>query len=789
MMHNNGTPQPPSTVNNESEGFDESGDPWMQRARDAYFSSTSYVDSNYRKKWEDSIRAFNNQHPQDSKYNSPAYDKRSKVYRPKARSVIRKTEAAGATAFFSNQDVVSIEATNQGKKEELASAEVMKELLQYRLTKSIPWFMFVLGGLQDAQTTGAACAYIYWDYKEAKGKRGEDRQADNTSSEYPAQPGLSTEGAVVESSDIAHSERASQGNISNLSKQKPLSDKPCVELIPIENLRIDPAASWIDPVNTSPYIIHLMPMYVGDVREKMDAGDWNYYDDEIIKQAIQDKSDSTNAARQGDQRQSPYQNSEMPVSDYQIVWVHRHIHRKGGQDYIFYTLSDVCMLTDPIPLEEEFFHGMRPFVIGKCILETHKVLSSSVPELTSGISQEINEIANQRIDNVKFVLNKKWFIKRSGQVDVSGLMRNVPGGAVMMNDPEKDVREINFPDVTSSSFQEQNNLNADFDELAGNFSSGSVTTNKTAMESPMRTMSMLNQGANAVVEYTLRTYVETFLLPVLGQLVRLEQIYETDDVILALAADKAQLFQKYGMNEVTDSLLNKDLTIKVNVGMGATDPQMKLQKFIAGVTAFTAILKEPVPGLNKQEVGKEIFGHLGYQDGKRFMMQDDPEKAQMQMMMQQAGAQLMQLQKELKDKQTDQMLEHKKMQLDYDAKLKKLQEDYAKEVLKQHGKVIDLQAKGHQEQFKAAQQQHMQREQHFLQSQSTEKEAKEKDGKSDKSLQELKSLMKEIASAVMDMKQQMEAPKVIKRDKEGRAIAINDRPLERDAKGNITRMQ
>src|SRR5450631_4112497 len=41
---------------------------WLKRARDAYRFSTTYIDSNYRKQWDDSIKAFNNQHASDSKY-------------------------------------------------------------------------------------------------------------------------------------------------------------------------------------------------------------------------------------------------------------------------------------------------------------------------------------------------------------------------------------------------------------------------------------------------------------------------------------------------------------------------------------------------------------------------------------------------------------------------------------------------------------------------------------------------------------------------------------------------
>ncbi len=83
---------------------------WDRMAKDAFRDSTTYVDTNYRKKWEDSLRAFNNEHPQDSKYNMDIFRKRAHTFVPKTRAVIRKNEAAAAAAFFSNLDTVSIQA-------------------------------------------------------------------------------------------------------------------------------------------------------------------------------------------------------------------------------------------------------------------------------------------------------------------------------------------------------------------------------------------------------------------------------------------------------------------------------------------------------------------------------------------------------------------------------------------------------------------------------------------------------------------------------------------------------
>jgi hypothetical protein len=70
---------------------------------------------------EDALRMFQSKHPLDSKYNSEAYKYRSKLFRPKTRSVIRKNEAAAATAYFSNVDVVNVAPANEQDPQQVAS--------------------------------------------------------------------------------------------------------------------------------------------------------------------------------------------------------------------------------------------------------------------------------------------------------------------------------------------------------------------------------------------------------------------------------------------------------------------------------------------------------------------------------------------------------------------------------------------------------------------------------------------------------------------------------------------
>jgi hypothetical protein len=657
---------PPTAQTSEAKDKGDEGS-WIKRAGSAYRASTSYIDSNMRKSWDDAIRAFNSQHPTDSKYNTASYEKRSKLYRPKTRSVMRKNEAASAAAFFSNMDVVDVNALNQGDRQKQAGAECMKQVLQCRLTKSVPWFQVIQGGLQDAQTTGVVCAHAYWEYKK-------DPSAPNSISKMPEPPVKSlaeapselniqqpgTPPTAQEAPETA--EVAQPGGVQapqkapdpepQVVKPKPLRDQPVVDLIPVENIRIDPGANWMDPINSSPYVIHMIPMYVMDVMEKMESGEWRTYGPGEIRAAADTKSDSTRSARQKD-RNDQYASDAMDEDAYVTVWIQRHIHRKNDVDWEFYLLGENLLLTTPVPLKEVVFHGMRPYVMGCVILETHKVYPSGIPMLGKNLQDEANEVANQRIDNVKFVLNKKWFIKRGKDVDVQGLVRNVPGGVVSMDDPVNDVREISWPDVTQSAYEEQSRIDNDLGDLLGNFSPAQVMADH-GINGPARNMSLLNQSAGTLVEYLLRTYVETFVQPLLRQIMALEQHYETDQVIISVAANKAKLLQKYGISEVTDQLLDQELVLNVNVGMGATDPQMKLQRLTGALNTYAqmAQIAKTTPGLNIQEIGKEVFGCVGYADGTRFFTSDDPQVAMLQGQLQESQKIIEQLNAKVTEKMT-----------------------------------------------------------------------------------------------------------------------------------------
>lgn len=594
-----------------------SSNPWMKLAQDAYKRSTTYSENNYRKQWEDGLRLFNSQHPRDSKYNSDGYKYRSRIFRPKTRSVIRKHEATAAQALFSNPDVLSVDPIAPDNQEQAVSAAITKELLQYRLTnsrKGIPWFITSIGAFQDAMTVGICASFQYWDYQTEKRK---------VSKQAEIAPGVTIPLEIEE--DVA------------------IVDKPCCDLISIQRIRFDPASTWNDVVGTSPYLIIEMPMYVGDVLDRMEKGygkegkPWKRMTEAELLKARMSDDDPVQQARDG-RKENP-ETVKSTVSDFDVVQVHLNFIRNDGKQYAFYTLKDLDLLTDPVPLKEMFPLGEIPVTIGFCLIETHQAVPKGLAQLGSQLQQETNEVANQRLDNVKFVLNKRWIVRRGSQVDVEGILRNVPGGVTMASDVEKDVREVNWTDVTASSFQEQDRLNADFDDLeGGGLSSSSVQTNRR-MNETVGGMKMMSAGSNMLTEYTFRVWVETWVEPTLRHLAKMEQIYESDTTVLAIAAQKAGMWEQYSKSTDLDKLLDQELTLTINVGMGATDPEGRFQKFMQATGAYTQIATQGSPDMDLPEIRKELYGLAGFKDSARFFKKDvDPRMVQAQQMMQQAEA-------------------------------------------------------------------------------------------------------------------------------------------------------
>lgn len=614
-------PALPDTIDADDAPGSADNDAWLKSAADAYQQSTDWFDASVRRTIEKAQAHFSNRHAPGAKYYADSYRYRAKGFRPKTRATIRRNEAAAAVAFFSTADMVSITAENQSNPEQVVSAAVLSELLNYRLSDSIPWFQVVIGAYQSAMNTGVVISHQSWEYEEQK-------------QDFPV---LDEMGSAVLGED---------GQPRSQTMRRTLADKPRVDLVAVENFRFAPSADWLDPMGTSPYLIELIPMFIGAVKEKMAAGLWMEYDAGKILTAAQGQYDSIRAARDGVKRQDGADVTHA-TTDFDTVFVHRNIIRKNGEDVIFYTLGTHLLLSEPKPLQEEYTHlrrGERPYVMGSCLIEAHKNYPAGTSELLFGLQENANDISNQRQDNVSLSMNKRYFARRGAEIDFKSLTHNVPGSVTLVGDINNDLKWDSPQDVTASSYQEQDRVSLDFDELAGTFSPGSVQSNRQTGET-VGGMQLMSTDANVMTEYQLRVFAETWAEPTIKQLVRMEQAYETDDLVLAIAGDRAKVRQQFGIDQVTDEMLRGLVTVNVNIGFGATNPQKRIEKLTMGLQTIASFSPQLIQKMNTKEVVTEVFGALGWKSAERFFPSLGEEQADPQI--EQLQAQLQELQKAL----------------------------------------------------------------------------------------------------------------------------------------------
>ncbi len=578
----NGRPQAPMITDHiPVEAADMKDASMLAAARQCFESSEDYFNASHRTRIMDAMARFRSQHPKGSKYWSDAYARRSKTFRPKTRSTVRKREAAAIIALFSTADVVNLTATDGGSSKAAQDARLQEELLNYRLREDARWYQVCAGMMQDADRQGIVAACTEWEYREA--------------TQY-------------------FDEQQPNGKRLKHAVKVPVVDRPHIRLIPIENLRFSPAADWLDVVGTTPFLIELRPMFVCEIRAhaKNSRARLKYRDlddSTLLTGAGADAWDPIRIARDGNKLDR--YDRQGTITDYTIVWVHRNIMRIDGEDYVFDTVGTTAMLSNVVPLSEVDPRGYRPYVIGSAMIESHNPFPDGAVTIGGPLQDEINTNANLRTDMNQMATSGRMFVSRTSGVDLNALARFSPGSAVMMDSVES-VKWDRPPPPPPTNFEENNLLNTEFDDLLGNFSQGSVAANKQLNET-VGGMGMLADVGSQMTEYDLQTLANTFIQPVLRQVLDLVKLYETDRELAATIGAKFAVSERQYWEALTTPT-----RLIVSVGFGATNPMKRLERLSIGLKTMGEFFPYLMMMADQSEITNEIFGAIGYPDATRF---------------------------------------------------------------------------------------------------------------------------------------------------------------------------
>lgn len=552
--------------------FQGEHDFWIKRAKDALSTSTSFLESEHIAQWQKNQDNFDSKHPAGSKYYTDAYKHRSRIFRPKIRAAESKGESAFAEAMFGSSEIITVNPADEGSKEDAVMAEVWQAIMNWRIKKDIPWYKISIGAFQTTWIRGIAISRQDWEYEEE---------------EYVAQGGVYSAGQV---------------------QRRVRKSRPRITLIDPLMFRFDPGADWVDPIGSSPYLIEIIPMYLDELMRFMASPITKGREDAWIGategEVLSANKDYLFNLADSDRRQKASESSD----SFETIWVHRNIIQdKDGVDHEFYTVGADFMLSWPVPLDSPIG---RNYVIGVSNVEVFKAIPASRIQLAEMIQAEANDMVNQQLDNVKLALNRGYMVRRDKNVDLNTLRRSYPGRIVMTDDLDA-IRPEQLNDVTSSSYIQQDRLNNDMDDIVGGFSQGSVATNAN-LNRTVGGMQMLQSSSNAVTGYIVRTFVETWIEPVLGQVLRLTQEYEEESVIRKFAGDKEI--------DLNLDMILKSMSVVVSVGFGNLDPKLRVQTLVTSLQTSMGIAPQLAAKIDEDAVLAELTAVAGYRDGSRFLL-------------------------------------------------------------------------------------------------------------------------------------------------------------------------
>lgn len=577
---------------------------FLQMVSEADDQALQYINQVNRDSWERGYRAFHQEHFVDSKYLTRDFNNRSKLFIPKTRGAVKKDLAATAASLFGSVDAVSCLPGDESDPKQRGSAAVMRELVNYRTDRasgkaSIPWFHVAMGARQTSLITGICLSKQYWKL-ELKRTGSEEFDDEDT------------------------------GTKRERDVWQPHVDRPESDLIAPENFVIDSAADWRNPAQSASYIIIKWPMRIDEIRRRQrdPRNPWKALDENILKGSQEGTQQQMESIRRAREQGLDRFDRSQTTRHFDIIWVWETFIRTAGQDWTFFSVSDKHLLTDPQPVEaiypEQF--GERPLALGYGSLEAFRIFPMSEVESWQQLQQESNDIRNLSLDALKQNIMPVTKVVRGRNVDLDQLRRRGQGSAIMVTKAD-DVTWEKAPDISAGVAEMTQKLDIEFDDLSAQQNYGTVGDNNQ-LGKTLGGLKLAAGAANAVQEYNIRIWIETWCEPVLTQIVRLEQFYESDPIILGIAGSRAQLLTKHGIDTIDDDLLENNVTVRVNVGLGAGDPQQRLAKF-QSATQVALPLLQMTPDFQSQKividpeaVMEEVFGAAGYRDGgKRFIKQ------------------------------------------------------------------------------------------------------------------------------------------------------------------------
>lgn len=269
------------------------------------------------------------------------------------------------------------------------------------------------------------------------------------------QPMMSLDGQPLTQSQDIEVGQVQQG-FTTQTYQYTAYDGPAAEAVDILNFFPAPEATDVDDAR---YVIQRLYRPMSYVRQMCDQGVFQMPDN-FSYSDLADVSDEPLRERLGDLGlDQGVDNSLRKAVELWEIWT--------DDGRVIVVGNRKCILR---VAANPFDHGQKPFCRIVDYLQEHMFWGMGEAEAQEGLQDAQNAIVNQRIDNVRLVLDRMFLVREDHLIDRGDLKRR-PGGVIRVGGAggklEESVFPIDVPDVTQSAYVESQELRNMSQEVSG----------------------------------------------------------------------------------------------------------------------------------------------------------------------------------------------------------------------------------------------------------------------------------------------------------------------------------
>ena len=329
-------------------------------------------------------------------------------------------------------------------------------------------------------------------------------------------------------------------------------DEPCADIVDLYDFFLDPNAHCIEDAS---YVVHKSIRTLEYIKNAGIYENLQKLKDEEIQQTSEYKTE----------RDSTLGLSRPKKKGIELLEYWGKADLGDGEQEAVITVANKTTVIRAVP--NPYNHQKKPFISFHDNPMPLEFWSLGEVEPLRSLQYELNDVRNQRMDNVTSILHKMWKVSNNADVDESELVWR-PGGVVHVNDMT-GVEPLEVTDVTGSSYNEETLIKGDIQQTSGisDYTAGQGNQSK-ALANDTATGIALLQEAGSVRLKTKLENVENGIKKFGEMLLSLEQQYTDQALVIRVVGDRGNVWREIKPEELRGKF---DLRVE----SGSTQPMNK----------------------------------------------------------------------------------------------------------------------------------------------------------------------------------------------------------------------